>query len=119
MQCAPRGCGRRSAWLRRLVALAILLVAAAMVTTLAAIALQIAWGPEPRWVGLASLGFAGGPTLLAGLRIMPNAVRLGSRRDALPRQSELARAICHEHLVCFASILCLLMLQLGIAARGA
>ena len=53
------------------------------------------------------------------LKARANAVRLEPRRDALPRQSEFARAICHEHLVCFASILCLLLLQLGIAARGA
>ena len=52
------------------------------------------------------------------LKARANAVRLEPRRDALPRQRELARAICHEHLVCFASILCLMLLQLGIAARG-
>jgi hypothetical protein len=91
------------------------LVAAAMLATLVAIAAQLARGPEPRWMGAVSLALAAAPILLAGLRIVPNAVRLGSRRDDLARQSELARAICREHVACFASVLCLLLLQLGVA----
>jgi hypothetical protein len=91
------------------------LVSAAMLATLVAIALQIARGPEPRWVGLASLALAGAPILLAGLHIVPNARRLGARQGDLARQSELARSICREHLACFAAVLCLLLLQLGVA----
>ncbi len=91
------------------------LVSAVMLATLAAIALQIARGPEPRWLGAVSLGLAGAPTLLAALRVVPNAVRLGTRRDDRTRQSQLARAICREHLACFASVLALLVLQLSAA----
>ena len=46
---------------------------------------------------------------------MPAAVRLGTRRDSIDRQSALAAAICREHLLCFASIGALIALQLSFA----
>jgi len=94
------------------------LVAAAMLATLVAIVLQIARGPEPRGAGFVSLGLAGAPILLAGLRIVPDAVRLGARHDDVAQQSALARAICRGHIACFASLLCLLILQLALALRA-
>jgi hypothetical protein len=43
------------------------------------------------------------------------AVRLGGRADAPERQSELARKIFRDHVICAASILGLLVLQLSFA----
>ena len=55
--------------------------------------------------------------VLAFARVLPNAIRLGARSDPVARQSALARAICRDHLLCFAGILAFVVLQLG-AARG-
>jgi len=93
------------------------LVGAVMVSTLIALAVQIAAGGEPRWVGLASLPLACGPILLAFVRVLPNAVRLGARSDPPARQSALARSICRDHLLCFGGILGFVVLQLC-GARG-
>ena len=50
---------------------------------------------------------------LAAARVFPNAVRLGSRADAVEHQSTLARAICTDHLWCLAAILLFTGLQLS------
>jgi hypothetical protein len=91
------------------------LVAVAMLGTLAAIIVQIARGEAPAWVAWTSLALALLPIGLAGARTVPQAVRLGSRRDAPAVQLELARAVLREHLLCFASIAVLLALQLAFA----
>ncbi|HUH82160.1 MAG TPA: hypothetical protein VLZ06_12635 [Solirubrobacteraceae bacterium] len=89
------------------------LVAAVMLATLAAIGAQIAAGDAPAWVGWLSLALATVPIGVAGARTVPSAVRLGSRADPPGPQSELARAICRQHLFCFASIAALLVVQLA------
>jgi len=89
------------------------LIAAVMLATLAAIIVEIVEGDSPRWVGWASLALAAAPIVLAGARTVPSAVRLGTRGDSVGRQTELARSIFREHLVCFASIAALLVLQLS------
>ena len=91
------------------------LVAAVMLLTLAAIVTEIAAAQGPAWVGWVSLGLAAAPIAVAGARTVPSAVRLGARTDPSARQSELARAICRQHLFCFASILGLLVVQLAAA----
>jgi len=91
------------------------LVASAMLATLAAIVVEIASGDVPAWVAWCSLALAGAALGLAGARTVPAAVRLGSRADDAARQSELARAILGEHVICFASIGSLLVLQLAFA----
>jgi hypothetical protein len=78
---------------------------------------QIIGGRAQRWVGVASSPFCGAPILLAGLRVVPNAVRLGSRVDAVGEQSRLARAICRDHLLCLGGIVVFLALQLCAALR--
>jgi len=92
------------------------LIAAVMLATLAAIIIQIARGDQPRWAAWASIALAAAPILLAGLRTVPSAVRLGSRVDPVERQSELARSICGEHLFCFAAIAAVLAIQLSALA---
>ena len=61
--------------------------------------------------------FAAGPILLAGLRVVPNAVRLGSRVDSAGEQSRLARAICRDHLLCLGGIVVFVAVQLCAALR--
>ena len=92
------------------------LVAAAMLTTVVAILVQLIRGDAPRWVSAVSAVTALVPIGLAGVRTLPNAVRLGARRDSVPAQSSLARSVCRDHLFCVAGIATLLLVQL-IAAR--
>ncbi len=89
------------------------LIALVMAATLAAIVAQIARGDDPRWLGWASLALAALPVVLAGGRIVPDAVRLGARTDDAARQSALARSILHGHVLCLAAIAALLVLQLS------
>ena len=89
------------------------LIATVMLATLAAIAVEIASTGEQLWVALLSLSLALPPILLAGLGIVPRAVRLGARLDPLESQSALARSIFRGHLLCAAAIAALLALQLG------
>jgi hypothetical protein len=91
------------------------LIATVMLGSLAGIVVEIAEGDSPRWVAWVSLALAAAPILLAGARTVPGAVRLGSRRDTIEAQSALARSIFREHLICFASIAALLVLQLSAA----
>jgi hypothetical protein len=89
------------------------LIAAVMLVTLAAIIAEIARGESPSWVGWLSLALALPAILLAVARTVPNAVRLGSRRDALAQQSRLARSVLSDHLFCAGAIAALLAVQLG------
>ena len=89
------------------------LVATVMLGTLAAIVLEVTSGDVPGWVAWLSLVLAALPMLLAGLRTVPQAVRLGARTDSTERQSHLARTICVEHLGCLVSIGSLLVVQLA------
>jgi hypothetical protein len=89
------------------------LVALAMVATLAALVVQIARGGGwVAWVSLALLLVGVG---LAAGRVVPNAVRLGTRRDEVAVQSALARSILRDHVVCFAAIAGVIVLQLAAA----
>ena len=89
------------------------LIAAVMAATLAAIVVQIARGGDPVWLGWASLALASAAIGLAGVRTVPTAVRLGTRRDPQPVQSRLARAVLAQHLFCFAAIATVIVVQLA------
>ncbi len=91
------------------------LIAAVMLGTLAAIIVEIVEADSPRWLGWASLVLAAAPILLAGAHTVPSAVRLGARGDPLDRQNALARSILRDHLLSFAAIAALLVLQLSAA----
>jgi hypothetical protein len=86
-------------------------IAAIMLVLLLTLVAQIIGGGERRWVGLLSAAFCGAPILLAGLRVVPNAVRLGTRADTVGEQSRLARAICRDHLFCLVGVTVFLALQ--------
>jgi len=89
------------------------LIALVMLATVAAIVVELTGGQHPYWVPWASLPLALAPIGLAGGHTVPSAVRLGTRRDPVTRQSELARSICREHLFCASCIAALLVVQLG------
>jgi hypothetical protein len=91
------------------------LIAAVMLATIAAITVEVARGDRPRWVGWVSLLMAGAPILRAARRTVPRAVRLGRRAGSTEHQSELAKSICRDHLLCVAAISALLAVQLGFA----
>ncbi|MEA2315421.1 MAG: hypothetical protein QOI03_2113 [Solirubrobacteraceae bacterium] len=91
------------------------LISAVMLATLAAIILELARESTSAWVGWASLALAALPIALAGARIVPQAVAVGSRADSPARQSALARSILRGHLLCAAAIAALLALQLAYA----
>jgi hypothetical protein len=88
-------------------------IGAVMLATCGALLAELIRGGRPLSASFASLALAAAPVALAGLRVFPNAVRLGARRDAPAEQSRLARAICRDHLVCLAAIAALLAIRLG------
>ncbi|HTA32013.1 MAG TPA: hypothetical protein VK721_01180 [Solirubrobacteraceae bacterium] len=88
------------------------LIATVMLATLAAIIAEIINGKPSSWIAYASLALAAFAIVLAGVRTVPSAVRLGSGRGSAVDQSALARAILRQHMLCFASIVAVLALQL-------
>jgi hypothetical protein len=91
------------------------LIAAVMLVAVVAALWQLVRGPGLR-TAMAALLIAV-PVALALGRIVPDAVRLGLRHDPIDVQSALARGICRDHLVCFASVAVFLILQLRGATR--
>lgn len=65
---------------------------------------------------LLALTLLAGPVGLAATRVVPDAVRLGSRKDEPATQSALARRICRDHLVCLAGIAGFIAVELALAA---
>ena len=90
-----------------------LLIALVMVILLAALGFHALHGDAPRWPVVASAVLACVPIVLAMVRTVPNAVRLGSRVGTPAEQSRLARSICRDHLFCMASMSGFLVLWLA------
>lgn len=63
-------------------------------------------------VGWFTAGLLFAPTLLAGIRIVPDAARLASRADTIAVQSDLARRIAFDHAWCLVAIVLFLAMQL-------
>jgi len=76
------------------------LIALVMVILLGSLGFRALRGGDPPWLPAASAVLAGVPILLALVRTVPNAVALGNRVGTPTEQSRLARAICHDHLLC-------------------
>ncbi len=91
-----------------------LLVAAAMVATLAAIVVELVDGGS--WAARASLLFALAPVVLALGRTVPAAVRLGAAADDPDTQLVVARTILADHVISFGCILTVIVMQLISAA---
>jgi len=88
-------------------------VAAVMIVGVLVLLRQWWSGSAPVWASLGSLLLAAVPIGLALGRVLPNAVRLGGRRDTIAVQSALARSIWRDHLFCLAAIAGFLALQLA------
>jgi hypothetical protein len=81
------------------------LIAVVMLVQLGAIADEVLLRPLTHgWRALAVVVLGAGPIALALARIVPDAVRLGARRDPPATQAALARRILWAHLACFAAI---------------
>jgi hypothetical protein len=91
------------------------LVALAMLVTLVSVGTQAAIGDGPWWRALA-IPLTLGPVLLAGARTVPSAVRLGQAVDTGPAELALARRILTDHLLCFACIAGVVVIQVLLAA---
>ncbi|WP_235852714.1 hypothetical protein [Mycobacterium interjectum] len=90
-------------------------IAAVMLILLGALGCQAARGDDPAWLLGTSAALAGVPVVLALTHTVPSAVRLGHRTGGPAEQARLARAICRDHLVCFAGMLAFVVMW---AARG-
>lgn len=93
-----------------------LLISAVMASMVLVLALQLLRGGAMVAVAAASLALCGVPIVLALTRVFPNAIRLGARSDDTGEQSRLARAICIDHMLCFAAMLGFLALRLSVRA---
>jgi hypothetical protein len=88
------------------------LIALVMVIMLGGLGLRAVRVQDPGWLLAISAAFAGVPILLALIRTVPNAVRLGNRLGSPVEQSRLARSICRDHLLCVGCMLAFLVLWL-------
>jgi hypothetical protein len=89
------------------------LVACVMAVTIAGSVLQAWRAPAGRGRALLALLLVAASVGLAGMRVVPNAMRLGRRGDPPPVQRALARGILRDHFTCFVWMLAFLYLQLG------
>lgn len=92
------------------------LIATVMMILLIMLALRGLFADDPVWVVAVSTALAGIPILLALIRTVPNAVRLGKRVDTRIEQTRLARAIFRDHIVCLGLIVTFLCLWFAEAA---
>jgi hypothetical protein len=88
------------------------LVALVMLLTLAAICVEIVRGEYVWWIAWGSLLVAASGFVPTLMRTVPNARRLGTAQDSPEEQTRLARAICRDHMLSFARMSVLLILQL-------
>jgi len=88
------------------------LIVLVMGILLMALAFEAIGGTRPGWMLALSAVLAGGPILLALVRTVPNAVRLGRRTDPPDEQSRLARAILRDHIACIVGMCGFLVLWL-------
>ena len=91
------------------------LIALVMVVLLGALGFQAIRGHDPGWLVITSAILAGFPILLALLRTVPNAVRLGTRVGGAAEQTRLARSIFRDHVVCLGCVVAFLVLRVAAA----
>jgi hypothetical protein len=92
------------------------LIALVMLTLLGSLGFRWLLGEDAIWVLTASTVLAAVPILLALVRTVPNAVRLGARAGSPAELSHLARSICRDHLVCLAFMSAFLVLWVAVAS---
>jgi hypothetical protein len=86
------------------------LIAAVMAILLAALSFHWATARDPGWPLIATVILVCVPIVLALVRTVPNAVRLGNRAGSPAELSGLARSICREHLMCLGCMSAFLVL---------
>jgi hypothetical protein len=86
------------------------LIAVVMMVLLTALGFHAVRGHDPGWLVVMSALLAGAPILLALIRTVPHAVRLGNRGGSPTDQTALARSIWRDHLVCAGCMLAFLVL---------
>jgi hypothetical protein len=92
-------------------------IALVMLVLLGSLVFEAVAGTSPGWLLICSAVLAGGPILLAALRTVPNAVRLGRRTDSPDEQTRLALAIYRDHIACLVGLLAFLALWLVYLGR--
>jgi hypothetical protein len=85
-------------------------IACVMVVAMLAAVWQVVRTPGPRTAVVLLLVVL--PVALALGRVVPDAVRLGTRSDPVAAQAALVRSIGRDHVVCLAAMLAVLVLQL-------
>lgn len=88
------------------------LIAVVMAILLGTLVLRGVSGHDPVWFVAVSAALAAVPVLLAALRTVRNAVRLGGRPGGPAEQSRLARTVYRDHVVCFVLLSSFLVLRL-------
>jgi hypothetical protein len=88
------------------------LIVLVMGILLVALTFEAIRSTRPGWLLALSAVLAGGPILLALVRTVPNAVRLGRRTDPPDEQTRLARAILRDHVACIVGMCAFLLLWL-------
>ena len=94
------------------------LVAGVMAILLVTLGLRVANDRDPLWLLLVTIPLAVVPILLALLRTVPNAVRLGRRAGSPAEQTRRARTICLDHLLCIGCLVLFVGSWLGYALVG-
>ena len=94
------------------------LIALVMVVLLGALGFWAVRGHDPGWLIVVSVALAGVPILLALVRTVPNAVRLGNRVDSPAKQTRLARSICRDHLLGVCCMLAFLVFWIARSEAG-
>jgi len=92
------------------------LIAGVMLVAVAGAIATVVLRPDARSIAAALLVTSA--VGLALFRVVPNAVRLGQRSDAVAAQSTLARGIARDHLLCLAAVGAFLVLQIRHRDRG-
>jgi len=93
------------------------LIAAVMMVTVIGALYELARGRTARRIAAPALLLAIVPIGVALMRVVPNAVRLGTQADALAEQVALARKICVDHLLCLALVAAFIVLQIVVVSR--
>ena len=93
------------------------LIGLTMIATVVGALVQLARGSIDRRVSAVATAMAAIAVGLALLRIVPNAMLLGSRAGSVDEQIGLARTICFDHSVCLVLMLAFVVTQI-VGARS-
>ena len=94
------------------------LIASVMGVGLVTAVIALVRGEGSLLLRLLALTLLAGPVALAATRVVPNAVRLGARKDDAVTQSALARGICRDHLLCLVGVAGFLAVELALTFGG-